>query len=125
GPDGQVQAAGDRGGAERAGHGESHAADAGGAARGGIAGSWSGADRRSKPGEPRNDRTFRARSRDRRDSKAAEPAPDRAHAGLHESLRPRGVRAIGAHGFWFRPALMPLPYKMKRMDERNRLWPRV
>ena len=69
-----------------AGHHQSHVTHAGGAARGGIAGAWRGADRRSEPREPRNHREIRPRSRDRRNSQTSESASHRAHAGFPESL---------------------------------------
>src|SRR6266404_6639023 len=94
GPDGEIQIASGRGGAQRAGHSESHAADACRPTCRGTAGAWRGADRRSKPREPRNHRAVRPRPRDRRNSQASESAPHRTDAGLHESFRSRRLCAI-------------------------------
>src|SRR5882762_729520 len=98
-PGGEIQIAGDCGGAQRAGHGQSHTADACRASRRGIAGAWRGANRRSEPREPRDHRTIWPRARDRRDSQASESAPHSAHAGLHESFRSRRLRTIVAARF--------------------------
>src|SRR5258708_6993039 len=84
------------GGAQFAGHGQSHAFDTCCASRRGIARAWRGADRRSEPRESRDHREVRPRPSDRRDSQASESAPHRAHAGFHESFRSRRLRTIVA-----------------------------